>query len=78
MSDAPQFKPSAPSSPGTILREDFFKLSPTDQRRALAGGWRVIDGPAIAKVPSITKAQFAAMPVQGRELFLSRGGRVAE
>jgi hypothetical protein len=77
--EKPKFQPSAPNSPGTILRSEFDKLSPLDQVRAMRERWRVVDdAPGSKPAPSITRARFDAMPPAGQELFIKRGGTVAE
>jgi hypothetical protein len=77
--EKPKFQPSAPASPGTILRSEFDALSPHDKARAMRERWVVIDDPETArKLVTITQAQFDKMPQVGRDQFLARGGRVAE
>ncbi len=77
--ERPKFQPSAPKSPGTIVRSEFNALSAHDKMRAMREGWRVTDNPAgAAKAPPISREAFDRMPVLGQELFIKRGGTVAE
>jgi hypothetical protein len=41
--------------------------------------WTVIDDPPGSRpAPTISRAQFDAMPLAGQQMFLERGGRVSE
>jgi len=76
--NAPKFQASTPTSLGSMTRSAFFALTPHDQARAIREGWRIVDGPAQSKPVVITKTQFDAMPQAGRDLYLARGGTVAD
>lgn len=60
----------------TLTREEFQKLSPVEMAAFLesGGGGRIIeDG-----LPTMTRAQFEALPEEGQQSFRGRRGRVLD
>ena len=74
--EKPEFRPSAPVSPGTITRPAFERLSPADRHRAVREGWKIVDDPAPKPSPRISQAAFDGMPAAGRDGYRARGGLI--